>query len=84
MHKGAAQMHRGRSLAAKDASLQRGTHRNEARRLCLHQFRAHRAYRHAITHDSTTAARVPPNGGQIYRLACALQYWSGRPMLDSL
>jgi hypothetical protein len=50
-------MHRGRSLAGKDASLQRGTHRKEARRLCVHQFRAQRAYRHAIDQDSTTASQ---------------------------
>jgi hypothetical protein len=43
MHKGAAEMHRGRSLAAKDASLQRGTHRKEAGRREMHQFCAQRA-----------------------------------------
>ena len=50
-------MHRGRALAANDASLQRGAHRKEARHLFVHQFRAHRAYRHAITQDSTPASQ---------------------------
>jgi hypothetical protein len=57
MHNGDAAMHRGRSLAFKDASLQRGAHRNKASHRDVHQVCAHRAYRHAMTQDSTTASQ---------------------------
>jgi hypothetical protein len=87
MHKGAAQMHRGRSRAAWDASLQRGTHRKEARRLYVHQFRAHRAYHHAIKQGSTTASqrasRLRELGFTTWHVPCSsgLASHAGQPLM---
>lgn len=75
MHKGAAAMHLGRSLAARHASLQRDAHRNEARHQRMHHICAHLAYRPPIDRDSAyrTAAPRARRTGHSYRLARALQ-----------
>jgi len=75
MHKGAAAMHCQRPLADSRASLQRGTHPKEARRLTLHQFRT-------LPHIASPArnratACHSPDSGRIGYMACRLQYTSG-------
>jgi hypothetical protein len=75
MHKGAAAMHRHRSLAAKHASSQRGTHRNEASPSSVHQFRSQPAFQQPNHQGSAgrIARRSALSSGNFYPLARALQ-----------
>lgn len=76
MHKGAATLHRRRSLADGHASLRRGTHLNDAHALRLHQFRATLRITDVAHHRA--AARTSRTSSRNYDMACALQYISGK------